>query len=199
MDRNVKKTITLVILIMLTSAFANAKHHIYREQPRVIEIKKATVTLQTVEISPTEHLEITVPKRELDHFLHDMGMRESSNRHYIVNRWGYSGLYQFSKKNIRKFAGVSQAEFLLRPEIQKRAMIKLMKHNKKVLRKQIAKYDGKTVHGVYVTESGLIAAAHLAGAGNVRRWLRNGRNPSDKLGTRLTDYLVKFNGYDLQI
>ena len=32
----------------------------------------------------------------------------------------------------------------------------------------------KTIHGVYITESGILAAAHLAGAGNVRKFFRKG-------------------------
>lgn len=195
---NVKQTIILSLLVLFTSAFANAKYHIFREQAEVLKVTTANVVLKTLEISANELLEVSVPRKELDHFLYNMAKRESSNRHTIVNRWGYSGLFQFSKRNIRKFAKVSQKEFLRSPSIQRKAMISLMKHNRHVLRRQIKKYNGKVVHGVLITESGLLAGSHLAGPGNVRRWLRTGRNPKDALGTSLVDYIKLFSGYNLQ-
>ena len=78
-------------------------------------------------------------------------------------------------------------------------MIALLKHNKKILRRQIRKHANTNVNGVWVTESGILAAAHLAGAGNVKRWLRNGKNPKDKLGTSLVDYMKLFDGYNLEM
>ncbi len=78
-------------------------------------------------------------------------------------------------------------------------MLKLLKANKHTLRRQIKKYDGKLVNGVLVTESGLLAAAHLVGAGSVRKWVRNGKTYKDGNGVTLVSYLTKFNGYYLDI
>jgi len=39
----------------------------------------------------------------------------------------------------------------------------------------------------------------FAGAGNVKRWFRNGKNPKDKLGTSLEDYMKLFSGYTLNL
>jgi hypothetical protein len=52
---------------------------------------------------------------------------------------------------------------------------------------------------VEVTESGILAAAHLAGAGNVKKYLRSyGENDvEDAYGTSISEYLEKFSGYDL--
>jgi hypothetical protein len=55
------------------------------------------------------------------------------------------------------------------------------------------------VNGVLVTESGLLAAAHLVGAGSVRKWVRNGKISRDRNGVTLVSYLTKFNGYCLDI
>jgi len=55
----------------------------------------------------------------------------------------------------------------------------VLKYNKKKLQKYIDKYDGKVIHGVLVTESGLLAAAHLGGAGSVRKWFRTGKIRKD--------------------
>ena len=67
------------------------------------------------------------------------------------------------------------------------------------LQKYIDKYDGKVVHGILVTESGLLAAAHLGGAGSVRKWFRTGKIRKDGNGTKITSYMVRFGGYTLNI
>lgn len=63
------------------------------------------------------------------------------------------------------------------------------------------KYCGVTIAGVEITKSGLIGAAHIAGAGGVNKFLRtNGRyNPRDINGTYLSDYLKEFSGHEFKI
>ena len=94
---------------------------------------------------------------------------------------------------------ISRKEFLNSPDIQEEAIVKLLKANKKVLKRQIKKYDGQLVNGVLVTESGLLAAAHLVGPGSVKKWMRNGRMFEDGNGIKLTEYIQTFNGYQLDI
>jgi hypothetical protein len=67
------------------------------------------------------------------------------------------------------------------------------------LRKEIQKYSGRIINGVEITESGLVAAAHLGGAGSVKKYLRsNGRNGfKDGFGTSLSSYIRKFSNYDI--
>jgi hypothetical protein len=83
------------------------------------------------------------------------------------------------------------------PLVQEKAMTALLKQNKRSLRKYIEKYDGKVVHGVLVTESGLLAAAHLGGAGSVKKWFRTGKVRRDGNGVKITSYMTKFSGYQL--
>ena len=78
-------------------------------------------------------------------------------------------------------------------------MFALLKHNKKRLQKLINKFDGKVVHGVLVTESGLLAAAHLGGQGSVKKWFRSGRVRRDGNGVKITTYMKKFGGYTLSL
>ncbi len=58
-------------------------------------------------------------------------------------------------------------------------------------------YVGQTVHGVSISVSGLLAAAHLLDAGTVRSFLRSdGKSvPKDGNGTPLTEYLTEFAHY----
>lgn len=151
-----------------------------------------------VELEP---IKVEIKQENLQEFLTDMAQRESSGRSKVVNKWGYMGLYQIGRTAMKDtgYGRVTNREFLSNPELQTEIMVVLMKKNKKRLRRQIKKYNGTMVHGVYVTESGLIAAAHLGGAGGVKKWLRSGKNPKDGLGTPITEYIKLFNNYNLNI
>ena len=185
------RLIIIVVALCVTAAFAN-----YLPKPTHTPIK---VIPKEVCITPPEVTPIKIVTKELPNFLNQIGKRESSNRYNIVNKFGYMGKYQFGRKTLNKigFKHISNTQFLSTPSIQEAAMLKLLKSNKRTLRRQIKKYVNTHRHGVYITESGLLAAAHLAGAGNVRKFLRTGRDKRDGLGTPLTEYLTKFGGYNL--
>ncbi|SDD67964.1 hypothetical protein SAMN05428966_105150 [Massilia sp. PDC64] len=75
---------------------------------------------------------------------------------------------------------------------------------KRMKRYDLAKYIGSTIGGVEITESGIIAAAHLKGFGSAKhpgviQFLRsNGATDgSDAFGTKVSDYMRKFADYDL--
>lgn len=148
---------------------------------------------------------LEVPKIEIDlkdhkSFLKKIGYYESSNDYSKVNRWGYMGKYQFHQETLRALdIDVSKKKFLSSPTLQEEAMRKLLTDNKRTLRRYIRKYDGKVVHGVYVTESGILAAAHLGGAGNVMNWFRKGEDFKDGNGTPITKYMKVFSGYELNL
>ncbi|MBW8830762.1 MAG: hypothetical protein JF606_15305, partial [Burkholderiales bacterium] len=60
-------------------------------------------------------------------------------------------------------------------------------------------YVGQTVGGVEMTQSGMIAAAHLVGSGNLAAFLRSdGRSvPRDGNNTPITEYISRFGGYTI--
>ena len=139
-------------------------------------------------------------KVELDNFLSAIGFRESGNRYDITNTFGYMGKYQFGKSTLKGLGyKVSKKEFLSNPELQEEAMLSLLNHNKEKLQKYIDVYDGKTINGIYITESGILAAAHLGGQGSVRRYFRNGKVFKDGYGTKITSYMDEFSGYDISL
>jgi hypothetical protein len=110
------------------------------------------------------------------------------------------GRYQFGKSTLKTLKiRASRSKFLKDTLLQEQAMFALLKHNKKRLQKLINKFDGKVVHGVLVTESGLLAAAHLGGQGSVKKWFRSGRVRKDGNGVRITTYMRKFGGYTLNL
>ena len=137
---------------------------------------------------------------ELNRFLNDIGFRESGNRYDITNKWGYMGKYQFGKSTLKGLGfKVSKNEFLNNPKLQEEAMMALLLHNKEKLQKYIDVFDGQTVNGMYISESGILAAAHLGGQGSVKRYFRNGKVFKDGFGTKITSYMDKFSGYDIKL
>ena len=129
-----------------------------------------------------------------------MGHRESSNNYKAVNKYGYMGKYQFGRSTLKTLKiNVSRSEFINNPKLQEQAMYKLLQYNKKKLKRYIEKYSGRVINGVLVTESGLLAAAHLGGAGSVRKWFRTGKVRRDGNGVKITSYMKLFRGYDLNL
>ena len=194
------KNLILTIIVSLASTFVMAFSLAVRNEVSAIELEPERPLALEV-ITP----EIKAPKLELiikDHskFLEDIGFRESSNNYHAVNQFGYLGKYQFGRKTLNAlgYENVSNREFLENHSIQEEAMYALLNHNRKVLRRQISKYVGETVAGIYITESGLLAAAHLAGPGNVKKFLRKGYEFKDGNGTTMTSYMKKFSNYRLE-
>ena len=62
--------------------------------------------------------------------------------------------------------------FLNDPILQEKVFETNIARNKWILRRDIQWFVGKKIKGVEITESGMLAAAHLAGPGNVMKFLR---------------------------
>lgn len=132
-------------------------------------------------------------------FKEALAFKESQGRYRVVNTLGYLGKYQFGKSTLERFRIYDTDQFLKNPELQEKAFIAYCKVNKWILRKDIQRSVGKIINGIEITESGILAAAHLSGAGNVKKYLRsNGsRNLSDAYGSSISSYMKKFAGYDV--
>ena len=148
-------------------------------------------------------VEIKVEKtiiKDLDKFLFDMGLRESGNRYDIVNQFGYMGKYQFGKSTLRTLKiKVTTDAFLNSPDLQEYAMLQNLYYNKKKLQKYIDKFEGQEINGILITESGILAAAHLGGPGSVKKYFRSGKIMEDGNGVKITSYMKQFSGYDLYL
>lgn len=150
-------------------------------------------------IKDVEEIPIT-PVKGIDDFKYDLGFKESTNRYDAVNPWGYLGKYQFSPNILWRLGfQVSREEFLSNPQLQEEAFETLLRHNYDILKPIIDKYDGKRINGIEITESGILAAAHLIGPTRTKLFLKYNRNYRDGLGTRTSDYLHEFSGYKLQL
>lgn len=147
-----------------------------------------------------EERRIQYHEDELNRFLTDIGFRESGNRYDITNTWGYMGKYQFGKSTLKGLGfEVTRKEFLNNPQLQEEAMMALLLHNKEKLQTYIDTFDGQTINGMYISESGILAAAHLGGQGSVKRYFKNGKVFKDAYGTKITSYMKQFSGYDIKL
>lgn len=146
-------------------------------------------------------------KNDLFKFLKALAQKESSLDPTNVNRLGYIGKYQFGKmalKDVGLEDKISTVKFKKNPSIwpekeQDKAMIKLLKKNRDYLGEYLSQFEGKTIGGVKITKSGLLAGSHLVGAGAVKQFLdSNGQFvPKDGNGVPVTDYIKKFGNYNL--
>ena len=132
-------------------------------------------------------------------FKESLAFKESQGNYNTVNTLGYLGKYQFGA-NTLKLIGVNDTKlFLNNPALQEKVFELNVARNKWILRRDIKRFVGKKINGTLITESGIVAAAHLAGAGNVKKYLRSygQMDFSDAYGTSIAYYIKKFGGYDL--
>jgi len=132
-------------------------------------------------------------------FKEALAFKESSGDYFRTNTLGYLGKYQFGIGTLQLMGVYNASRFLNDPILQEKVFYTNVSRNKWILRKDIRRYSGKRIGGVTITESGMLAAAHLAGPGNVKKYLRSwGRNnKQDAFGTQVSNYLRKFSGYDV--
>jgi len=162
--------------------------------PEAYTVKMNNEILNEVE----EAIFYPVLKKSYLGFKEAVAFKESRGDYQVINQFGYLGKYQFGIGTLN-LIGIYDAEaFLNNPELQEAAFYANASRNKWILRKDISKYVGKTLNGIKITESGILAAAHLAGPGSVKKYLRSGgvQGFSDAFGTSIKYYLNKFKGYD---
>lgn len=131
-------------------------------------------------------------------FKEAVGFKESGSNYKVINEYGYMGKYQFGKGTLDLIGIYNTEEFINSPQLQEAAFYANASRNKWILIRDIDRFVGKTINGVEVTESGILAAAHLAGPGSVKKYLRSwgGHAFSDAFGTSIRNYMKRFAGYD---
>lgn len=178
---------------MLFLGFVNAV-----ETPETYEEKEVFVPITYVEEIQYDW-GIPFLQRDFVGFKEALAFKESQGKYRAINTLGYLGKYQFGETTLERFRIYNTEAFLKNPELQEKVFIAYCKVNKWILRKDIKRSVGKVINGVKITESGILAAAHLSGAGNVKKYLRsNGNfNLSDAYGATIAMYIKKFAGYDV--
>jgi hypothetical protein len=131
-------------------------------------------------------------------FKEAIAFKESQGKYKKINSLGYLGKYQFGTATLKTIGVHNSVAFLNNPDLQEKAFLALLAKNKWELRDEIEKYEGTLLNGIRVTESGILAAAHLGGAGSVKKYFKNNgkRYLRDAYGTSLRSYMKAFGGYD---
>jgi hypothetical protein len=153
--------------------------------------------------------------KPLDDFFNAIGFTESRNNYNCVNSFGYIGKYQFGSSALVATgvcgdydeAKLFRDKFINTPDSlrnnvwtpfeQDIAMARLIKIHKSQLNDYIIEYHGTIVNGILITESGILAAAHLSGGGGVKEYFESNINKTDGYGTTIESYLTKFGGYSV--
>ncbi|MEL4308775.1 peptidoglycan-binding protein LysM [Joostella sp. CR20] len=192
--------VTVLIVIVVSLGFTSTK----KTEKNVHNINRVTKPLAysvSLEAEDVEEEIIRTPflGKSFNGFKEALAFKESRGDYFTVNPLGYMGKYQFGASTLKTIGVHAHDDFLNDPELQERAFIANLERNKWVLRKDIQWYVGKVFNGVKVTESGILAAAHLAGPGNVKRYLRTqgATGFADANGASIRYYMRKFSGYDV--
>ena len=140
-------------------------------------------------------------KKDFIGFKEILGYKESTSDYKKVNKFGFMGKYQFNLNTLKMYKIKNSKKFINNAELQERVFLINVQRNKWILRKDIKWFVGSNINNTIITESGIIAAAHLAGPGNVKKYLRSGGkyNTKDAFGTSISKYMEYFKGYDLSM
>ncbi|UGU16269.1 peptidoglycan-binding protein LysM [Sinomicrobium kalidii] len=196
MGKNILKYAVLIILLTFISlGFTSTKEVKINNGYRVSGPLLATVH---EEDEPLTVINPPFLGKSFVGFKEALGFKESRGNYFVTNHLGYMGKYQFGTSTLKLIGVYNSSDFLNDPELQERAFIANTARNKWVLRRDIKRCVGKRIGGVYITESGILAAAHLAGPGNVKTYLRSAgvRGFKDANGASIRYYMKKFSGYD---
>ena len=162
-------------------------------------------SVYTVKIELKSSLKyIPVPFTVKDYvgFKNILGFFESGSNYNKVNRFGYMGKYQFGKETLKMYGVRNLSDYKSNPALQEEVFLMNVMRNKWILRREISWYSNRYLNGIYVSQSGIIAAAHLSGPGNVKKYLRSHCDPDlnkrDANGTSISDYINIFKDYNLE-
>ena len=159
-------------------------------------------SVESKDNSNLNYLPIPYTVRDFVGFKNFLGFFESGSDYDKINRFGYIGKYQFGKGTLKMYGVTNLVNYKNNPELQEKIFLMNVMRNKWILRREISWYSNRYLGGVYVSESGIIAAAHLSGPGNVKKYLRShcnaNLNKKDANGTSISDYMRIFKDYNIE-
>tara|TARA_B110000305_G_scaffold218360_1_gene258414 strand:+ start:17 stop:661 length:645 start_codon:yes stop_codon:yes gene_type:complete len=196
-ERTFYYTILLSTIFSLFVAFSPSPKSDFREASASTEI--LNYNFDVIETSKM-NINTKFPFLENSYiaFKEALAFKESQGKYTTVNSLGYLGKFQFGVSTLELLGIYNPKSFLTNPALQEKAFLANTRRNKWVLRRDIKRFVGKEIDGIEVTESGILAAAHLAGPGNVKRYLRSlgAEDFTDAYGTGIPYYMRKFSGFD---
>lgn len=200
MEKRIRFISPLILVFVFASFVSGTRDSFPVQVPESLQMKDTLPVLYPSHSLATYGPQVKPPflGTSVIGFREALAFKESRGDYFIINTLGYLGKYQFGLGTLQLLGISSATAFLEDPVLQERVFEINLARNKWILRRDIPRFVGRRINGVEVTESGVLAAAHLAGAGNVKRYLRSGGtyDVADAYGTSITDYLRAFKGYD---
>ena len=130
-----------------------------------------------------------------------LGQSESGGNYSAVNDSGYTGKYQWGAPLLADFNKAHDTSYTLEdlkndPDLQEVAQAWSEEKNLQYINdKGLDQYYGKTVDGVVMSPTAMLAMAHLGGPTGMYDFVTSGgeSNPQDVNETSLRDYAAKFS------
>ncbi len=195
-------SICSLIMILFFASFGFKSEKVFKV-PETLKVKEPTPVLYPQDETNARPEGVIPPflGYSFHGFKEALAFRESQGNYFIINTLGYIGKYQFGIGTLQLMGVYNATQFLNDPDLQERVFHTNISRNKWILRREIRSFSGKKIRGIRITESGILAAAHLAGAGNVKKYLRSygKRDVQDAYGTKISDYIAMFSGYDISM
>jgi len=197
--RAIKFSILIAVLTFTSLGFTSKKEANVLKNIEKHNESSRLVTVLPLDEAKSKEAPIPYTGNKYLGFKEALAFKESQGNYFVVNTLGYLGKYQFGKGTLEMLGIYNTQAFLNNPKLQEKAFEANASRNKWILRKDIKRSVGKRINGVLITESGILAAAHLAGPGSVKKYLRSGGQEgfSDAYGTTVKHYMKKFAGYDV--
>ena len=186
-----------IIVIFILSSYGFTLYKV--EVPEALRVNESILVTYPQENIQLDEFEVNPPflGSRFTGFKEALAFKESQGNYFVVNTYGYLGKYQFGINTLALIGVYNGSEFLNNPELQEKVFEINISRNKWILRRDIKRFQGKYIRGIKITESGILAAAHLAGPGNVQRYLRSfGKvDVVDGYGTSIANYINTFSGF----
>lgn len=136
-------------------------------------------------------------------FMERLAHLESSGRYNVVNG-SYYGKYQFGYLAFADlgYTDINTSHFLNDPDLQNSMLIDwITVLDSRYLHTVIDEYSGTIVNDIYVTQFGILAAAHLGGSASVRRYFNSNGTIifRDGNNTSIERYLKEFEDLDMYV
>ncbi|MAU63917.1 MAG: peptidoglycan-binding protein LysM [Flavobacteriaceae bacterium] len=187
-----KKLFLFLLVLLLNSSFHPPSFYL-KYKPSAL--KEHTVSNDAEEYSTN----VIYLYKDFTGFKELLAFKESGGSYSRTNKYGYMGKYQFNLNTLKMFNVRNALNYIDNPELQEKVFLLNVQRNKWILRKDIKWFIGSNINGIEITESGIIAAAHLSGPGNVKKYLRGSGKEDfkDSFGTSISSYMNYFKNFDL--
>ena len=182
-----------------------------------VKSKRATLFMALMVVAA-----VVIAAGAFEDYLKALAIQESSLNPTLENPFGYVGLFQMGEAALQDagyykgdstpktndWSGIfigkngvnSIADFKANPDVQVAAVVAFQNVQwKQIQVLGLDKSVGKTINGILITQSGLLAGAHLVGVGGLQKFINsNGAVISvDGNGTSISQYISQFGGYTI--